>query len=179
MFHFYKPGDISRNLYLASHAYIQGNDPVSGAAAHFLNGCKTAARLVGMSLKCADGKYEVNYSGYNREMMKPLRLKKADVDKHYFTLGLDICQRILWAIEHQDGYFFKDLARLCEGPHPADIDLRQWLILVHWDIDKGTAKGRQQDHFDRSPQRSEINEQWYAATFKRRTPKNIYLQNLQ
>ena len=80
-------------------------------------------------------------------MMKAHRLKKKDADEHPKTLGFDVCERILWAIQNRNGYFFKDLARLCENPFPEKISLKRWLILMHWDICNGSRAGREQDHY--------------------------------
>jgi hypothetical protein len=143
----FQAGNISLNLHMAEHEHISGSRPVSFEAAEFLSGCESFSKLIGMKLKCAGKNYEVILGPRNRRMMKFFKFKKVDLEKHGRTLGLDICERILWAIENEDGYFFKDLARLCETPSKPNINLRYWLILTHWRLNKGIQTGREQDSY--------------------------------
>ncbi len=112
----WKPGDINTNLYLASYEHIPGNDSVSGEVVQLWNDC--------------DGIFHA---------------RKKYRNKFLQILADDILGRIQWAIDHRDGNFFRDLARLCENPC-GKISLRFWLILTHWELSKGWQAGRKQDY---------------------------------
>ncbi|MGH7952348.1 MAG: hypothetical protein ACREFE_10570 [Limisphaerales bacterium] len=139
----YEPRNFSLNFHLASLEHIPGK-PVSGEADSFLFGCKNYAQLVQMSVKCADNKYEVNFGGLNKPLMKYFKMTKKRLAEWPTSIATDICERILWAIENRDGYFFRDLARLCENPKD-DIGLRSWLLIKDQIMWQELKKGQEPD----------------------------------
>src|ERR1035437_10418177 len=144
----YQAGNIAGNLRIARTEYIPGNEPVSDEAYRLWGDCQLFGELSGMKLKCAERKYEVHFQP-DKAKVAFYGWKKATFEKNAKGLGMDICERMLWAIENKDGDFFRDLARLCETPQQLfpHISLRAWLIYAHWDLAGVMPPGRKQDHY--------------------------------
>jgi hypothetical protein len=125
----YKPENFWQNFHLASYEYIPG-PPVSQEASTLWHDCKTFAELIQMSVKCSGLKYEVQIDGPNKPLLDYYKMPASNLSKISASLAETLCERILWAIENKNGYFFSDLARLCETPAPKDINLRSWLLIL-------------------------------------------------
>ena len=141
----YEAGHFGKNLYVAGVAHISGSEIVSPEASAFFDGCKSLAELFCLKSTKTGNVLNFKSHGLNKAAMRYYKLTKSNLEKAAMDNGLEISAMILGAIENKDGYFFKDLARLCEAPE-AKLDLRGWLVLVHWDLWKGTRAGREQDH---------------------------------
>jgi hypothetical protein len=126
----YKPESFWKNYHLAINEYIPG-PPVSQEASTFWHDCKTYADLIQMSIKCDGEKFSVHCAGPNKPLLSYYKMPVSELPKIAENLAQTFCERILWAIENKNGFFFKDLARFCETPIPKDINLRTWLLILH------------------------------------------------
>lgn len=157
----YSAGDINKNLYVAHYEYVKGgNEIVSGESAQFFGDCKTFSDLMQFSLtekplsRISGGSmHRLKSAGINKPLMKFYRMKAARLNDLGQSLAWDICEHTLRAIQTGEDYFFRDLARLCksENSKPA-TSLEYWLTILHWNLNRGTQAGRDQDYFFTAPE---------------------------
>lgn len=75
-------------------------------------------------------------------------MKKRSVDRLPHGIALDLCEHIQRAILTGNGYFFSDLARICEYEKTKPEDsLEYWLTIIHWNCLKGWKTEGQQYNF--------------------------------